>query len=127
MKARVPEQEWKVMDIRELQEHAEELGGIGSWDVIIDKGTMDALMAENGSVWNPSEQVLDNVAREINGVLAYVSCSHSLLKERTGLFLYFTFGQPHFRMPHMERSDWTLSKRELGDMFHYYLYIGHKH
>lgn len=33
---------------------------------------MDALMAENGSVWNPSEQVLSNVACEIDGVLQYV-------------------------------------------------------
>ena len=32
---------------------------------------MDALMAENGSVWNPSEQVLQNVAAEVQGVLQY--------------------------------------------------------
>ena len=28
-------------------------------------------MAENGSVWNPSEQVLQNVAAEVQGVLQY--------------------------------------------------------
>ena len=33
---------------------------------------MDALMAENGSVWNPSEQVLNNVAREVDGVMQCV-------------------------------------------------------
>ncbi|WFD48863.1 hypothetical protein GLX27_003534 [Malassezia furfur] len=120
MQARYPDLDWRVMDIRELREHAEELGGLDSWDVIIDKGTMDALMAENASVWSPSEQVLDNVTREVDGVLA-------LLKPRTGVFLYFTFGQPHFRLPHMQRAEWTLSKRVLGDMFHYYLYIGRKH
>ena len=32
---------------------------------------MDALMAENGSVWNPSEQELQNVAAEVQGVLQY--------------------------------------------------------
>lgn len=69
MRERVPELDWRVMDIRELQEHAGELGGAASWDVIIDKGTMDALMAENASVWNPSEQVLENVRREVDGVL----------------------------------------------------------
>lgn len=127
MQARYPDLDWRVMDIRELREHAEELGGLDSWDVIIDKGTMDALMAENASVWSPSEQVLDNVTREVDGVLAYVRYSRSLLKPRTGVFLYFTFGQPHFRLPHMQRAEWTLSKRVLGDMFHYYLYIGRKH
>ncbi|WFD45137.1 hypothetical protein MPSI1_003814 [Malassezia psittaci] len=119
MRTRAPQMQWKVMDIRYLREHADQLGGLESWDVIIDKGTMDALMAENASVWNPSDQVLDNVAREVDGVLA-------LLKQSTGLFLYFTFGQPHFRLPHMQRPNWTLTKRELGDMFHYYLYIGQK-
>ena len=86
MRARVPELEWRVMDIRELEQHASTLGGPATWDVIVDKGvyfllflsylqtgTMDALMAENGSVWNPSEQVLQNVAAEVQGVLQYVN------------------------------------------------------
>ncbi|WFD34271.1 hypothetical protein MCUN1_001108 [Malassezia cuniculi] len=115
MSARHPELDWRVMDVRELSENAESLGGKGSCDAIIDKGTMDALMAENGSVWDPSEQVLDNVRREVDGVV-------DLLKPG-GVFLYFTFGQPHFRRPHMMRDVWTIETRVLGDMFHYYLYI----
>ena len=120
MQARFPELDWRVMDIRDLDKHADKLGGPASWDVIVDKGTMDALMAENGSVWSPSEQVLNNVAQEVDGVL-------HLLKSHTGVFLYFTFGQPHFRRPHMQRDAWTIETRELGDMFHYYLYIARKH
>ncbi|WFD15571.1 hypothetical protein MARU1_001593 [Malassezia arunalokei] len=120
MQTRFPELDWRVMDIRELDKHADKLGGPASWDVIVDKGTMDALMAENGSVWSPSEQVLNNVAQEVDGVL-------HLLKPHTGVFLYFTFGQPHFRRPHMQRNAWTIETRELGDMFHYYLYIARKH
>lgn len=115
MRARQPMLDWRVMDVRELRGHADELGGLESWDAIIDKGTMDALMAENGSVWNPSEHVLENVRREVDGVL-------SLLKPG-GVFLYFTFGQPHFRRPHMLRDAWTIETRVIGDMFHYYLYI----
>jgi hypothetical protein len=33
-------------------------------------GTLDALMAEtNGSVWDPSPEVRDNIDREVEGVL----------------------------------------------------------
>ncbi|PKI82566.1 hypothetical protein MVES1_003895 [Malassezia vespertilionis] len=119
MRTRFRKLDWRVMDVRTLRENAAVLGGAETWDAIIDKGTMDALMAENASVWNPSEAVLDNVAREVDGVL-------SLLKPRTGVFLYFTFGQPHFRRPHLQRDTWAIETRELGDMFHYYLYIGRK-
>lgn len=35
-------------------------------------GTMDALMAEKGSVWDPSPQVRESVKREVDGVLQWV-------------------------------------------------------
>lgn len=38
MRARVPELDWRIMDIRELEQHASTLGGPGTWDVIVDKG-----------------------------------------------------------------------------------------
>lgn len=69
MHKRFPEMDWRVFDVRELQERSQELGGMESWDVIIDKGTMDALMAEKGSVWDPSDAVRENVRREVDGVL----------------------------------------------------------
>lgn len=69
MQARYSDMDWRVFDVRELQERSEELGGKESWDVVIDKGTMDALMAEKGSVWDPSDIVRENVRREIDGVL----------------------------------------------------------
>lgn len=48
----------------------------------------------------------------------------SLLKPKTGRFIYLTFGQPHFRRPHLLRDQWHIETRTIGDMFHYYLYIG---
>lgn len=40
-----------------------------------------------------------------------------------GFFLYLTFGQPHFRRRYLTRLDTTLETRQLGEAFHYYLYI----
>lgn len=48
---------------------------------------------------------------------------HSVLKKNTGVFVYLTFGQPHFRRRYLTRPDAKLEVIELGDMFHYYLYI----
>lgn len=70
MKQRYPTLHWRALDVRDLAENADTvLGGAGSWDVILDKGTMDALMAERGSVWDPSPTVRENVRREIDGVV----------------------------------------------------------
>lgn len=38
MKARYPQLDWRIMDVRDLRTNAESLGGSGTWDVIIDKG-----------------------------------------------------------------------------------------
>lgn len=147
MRARVPELDWRIMDIRELEQHASTLGGPGTWDVIVDKGVYFLLfyLIYKQARWMPSWQRMG-----LCGILAskcsrmwqpksrafysmhtrwsFVSVlTHSLLKPATGLFLYFTFGQPHFRRPHMQRDAWTIETRELGDMFHYYLYICRKH
>lgn len=77
MKAKYPQPalSWHVVDVRELAENADTpaLGGASTYDAIVDKGTLDALTAEtNGSVWDPSEEVVNNVRREVDGVLQYV-------------------------------------------------------
>ncbi|EPQ29655.1 uncharacterized protein PFL1_02875 [Pseudozyma flocculosa PF-1] len=127
---------WLVMDVTQMtsddnpaalcstHEHDEEEKegrgkGEGTWDVAIDKGTMDAFMAEKGSVWDPSPRVRALVKGEVDGVLR-------LLKPG-GLFIYLTFGQPHFRRPLLERPDeWDIEVKTIGDMFHYYLYVCRK-
>ncbi len=40
-----------------------------------------------------------------------------------GIFIYLTFGQPHFRRRYLDRPNTTLEIRKLGEAFHYYLYI----
>jgi hypothetical protein len=98
---------------------------------------MDAIMTSKGDVWvcsasgtciasaelimpiheqDPPEQVLSDCNAEVSEVLR-------VLRPQQGIFLYLTFGQPHFRKRYLQRADTSLQVKELGDMFHYYLYV----
>ncbi|KAF9069792.1 S-adenosyl-L-methionine-dependent methyltransferase [Rhodocollybia butyracea] len=110
MKERHPHMEWHEMDVRDLQFEDE------SFDIAIDKGTMDALMTVKGDIWNPPQKVIDDCNQEVSEVIR-------ILRKEKGIFIYLTFGQPHFRKRHLTREQSTLEVRELGEAFHYYLYI----
>ncbi|OJT09777.1 hypothetical protein TRAPUB_13736 [Trametes pubescens] len=97
------------MDIRDLKFDDD------SFDVAIDKGTMDAMMTAKADVWDPPEEVVQNCNREVNEVLRVL--------RKGGIFVYLTFGQPHFRRRYLDRPGTTLEIRKLGEAFHYYLYI----
>ncbi|KAJ7576916.1 S-adenosyl-L-methionine-dependent methyltransferase, partial [Mycena floridula] len=107
-----PEMEWHEMDIRELQFED------NSFDVALDKGTMDAMMTSKGDVWDPPQEVIENCTKEVDEVLR-------VLRKPAGTFLYLTFGQPHFRKRFLAREGTTLQVKELGEAFHYYFYILH--
>ncbi|KAJ1905703.1 hypothetical protein IWQ60_012226, partial [Tieghemiomyces parasiticus] len=100
---------WEVMDIRNLQFDE------AHFDLVVDKGTMDALMCEQGDVWDPSPELVANVKAEVDEALRVLKPG--------GKFIYITFGQPHFRKPHLIRDKCTLEVRTIGDAFHYYVYI----
>ncbi|KAI0629369.1 S-adenosyl-L-methionine-dependent methyltransferase [Trametes polyzona] len=104
-----PEMEWHEMDIRDLKFDDD------SFDIAIDKGTMDAMMTAKADVWDPPEEVVQNCNREVDEVLRVL--------RKGGIFIYLTFGQPHFRRRYLERPGTTLEIRKLGEAFHYYLYI----
>ncbi|KAJ8474431.1 hypothetical protein ONZ51_g7205 [Trametes cubensis] len=104
-----PEMEWHEMDIRDLKFEDD------SFDVAIDKGTMDAMMTAKADVWDPPEEVVQNCNREVDEVLRVL--------RKGGIFIYLTFGQPHFRRRYLDRPGTTLEIRKLGEAFHYYLYI----
>ncbi|KAF8518977.1 S-adenosyl-L-methionine-dependent methyltransferase [Hysterangium stoloniferum] len=105
-----PEMQWLEMDVRSLTFDNE------SFDVAIDKGTMDAMMTSKGDVWNPLPQVVENCTKEVDQVIR-------VLRSQTGVFLYLTFGQPHFRRRYLQKKGTSLEIKELGEAFHYYLYI----
>lgn len=136
------------MDVRDLKFDSD------SFDVAIDKGTMDAMMTVKGDVWvcgrfipdfftntlliglkNPPEHVVESCTREVDEVLRFVEyrvswficCTDRIrllrVLRKSGVFIYLTFGQPHFRKRFLTRPGTTLEIRKLGDSFHYYLYI----
>ncbi|KAF9971136.1 hypothetical protein BGZ73_005981 [Actinomortierella ambigua] len=92
--------EWIEMDIRNLKFDDD------SFDIVIDKGTMDALMCDRGDVWNPHEELIKTVAMEVDEVVRVLKSG--------GKFLYITFGQPHFRKRHLERPCWSIKIDTLG-------------
>ncbi|KAI9228063.1 MAG: S-adenosyl-L-methionine-dependent methyltransferase [Piptocephalis tieghemiana] len=103
-----PGMTWLEMDIRHLDLPD------GSFDVVLDKGTMDALMCDKGDVWDPSPQMCAEVAKEVDEVVRVLRVG--------GSFIYVTFGQPHFRKSHLERPCWDVSITTMGNAFHYFWY-----
>ncbi|CAJ0751305.1 5628_t:CDS:2 [Entrophospora sp. SA101] len=73
-----------VMDVRDLKMLKDD----ESFDVVIDKGTMDALMCDEGDVWNPKPEVIENVGKEVDQVV---------------------------RRKYLERSVWNLEIETLGE------------
>jgi hypothetical protein len=57
---------------------------------VIDKAAMDALMTEEGDVWDPAQKVLDQAHRMCSGISGVLHPCH-------GLFLQISFAQTHFR------------------------------
>lgn len=109
-----PEMTWEVKDVRTLD-------GLdaSSFDVAIDKGTMDAMMTSSTDVWDPSEQVIKDCTAEVSQVLRVL--------KPNAVFIYITFGQPHFRRRYLTGAHLTrntsLEINQLGESFHYYMYI----
>ena len=78
-----PNMQWIVMDMtRNTFSNA-------SFDVVIDKAAMDAIMTKERDVWNPNPTVIHQ---------AYQMCYHiSRILQPHGTFVQISLTQPHFR------------------------------
>ncbi|CAO1618956.1 unnamed protein product [Sympodiomycopsis kandeliae] len=128
MRSQFPQITFHCLDIRDLLSPSSLslIGPLSSYDLIIDKGTLDALVAEKGSVWDPSQAVRENAAKEIDAVV-------QLLKPGA-TFLYMTWQQKQFRLLFLERpQQWDIqcSTIEAVDAnkggWDYFLFTGRKH
>ena len=95
-----PLMRWEVMDMCDLTYED------SSFDVVIDKAAMDALLVDEGDCWDPEPSVVQNVHRMC------VSLAQVLTK--TGLFLQISFAQPHFR------TKYLMGERKAGSVTELY-------
>jgi len=110
-----PEMRWDVMDVKNMTYPNE------TFDVCIDKGTMDALVCDVKDVWNPEEEVM---------LRAHLMCTEvSRVLKPQGIYIQITFTQPHFRRKFLERAEynWTFESNSIGEAFHYFIYVMRKH
>lgn len=111
-----PEMTWRVMDMLELSQHFER----ESFDIVLDKCTLDALVVDEGDPWNPRDEVRTQVDQVLSGV------SH-VLKSNGGMYLQMSFGQPVHRLNNYfekEKYGWNVTVHNWGDEkgFGYFFY-----
>ncbi|XP_058617530.1 EEF1A lysine methyltransferase 4 isoform X1 [Onychostoma macrolepis] len=113
---------WLCMDARRLAFPD------GVFDVVLEKGTLDAMLVEESDPWKVSE----NAARLLHQVLLEKETHAGLKKLRVsrvlkpgGRFISVTFAQPHFRKRLYARADydWSIKHYHYGSSFHYFLYV----
>lgn len=89
------------MDARDLKYPERE------FDVVIDKGTLDAILCGSESAKNAASMLME---------------VHRVLK-RGGLFFLITYGQPMARLPYLERPKytWTVYHQLIGKSKYMYI------
>ncbi|XP_068933446.1 EEF1A lysine methyltransferase 4-like [Petaurus breviceps papuanus] len=105
---------WETMDARALSFPN------STFDVVLEKGTLDALLAGEQDPWTVSPegiQTVDEVLSEVSRVLT-----------PQGRFILLTGAAPHFRVQHYAQPHygWSLRHASYGSGFHFYFYLMHK-
>lgn len=74
-----------------------------SFDVIIDKATIDAIMVDEGDVWDPDLAVIEKCDQMLQGFSI-------LLDSSKGKLISLSFAQPHFRTKYLHGYRASLKK-----------------
>eukprot|EP00834_Sanchytrium_tribonematis_P000865 NODE_17_length_48642_cov_1.199349.p29 type:complete len:201 gc:universal NODE_17_length_48642_cov_1.199349:25042-24440(-) len=101
--------EWSIIDITSIPIRSDSI------DAIIDKGTLDALLCD-ANVWDPKVEDFEDACKALREIFRILSSD--------GVYIYATFGQPHFRKPIFKLCDLEVQKiYTLGKDFHYFVYV----
>lgn len=102
---------WLVMDINNLEFENE------SFDCVIEKGTLDALLVDEKDPWNIGQENLIKIDKILEKV--------SKILKKGGIFISITFAQPHFRkqLYAHDKFNWSIKLYTVGDTFHYFIYV----
>lgn len=102
---------WEVQDMRDLTHPP------GSFDVVIDKAATDAILAAEGSVWDPEPAVVDDMDRTCRSVARVLRPG--------GKFVQITFQQPMFRKKYLEKDHlpWAVTYRDVDVGFGYFFFV----
>lgn len=105
---------WQVADMLDMP-YANQ-----TFDVVIEKGTMDVLFVDNNQPFDPKAEVKHRVFKMLDE-------THRVLRP-AGVFISVTFAQPHFRKPFLlsKQFDWNMSISTFGESFHYFVYVMRK-
>jgi EEF1A lysine methyltransferase 4 len=105
-----PEMKWIEMNMLDMAFAS------GSFDVVIDKATMDALMVSESDPWCPSQENIessDKYLSEVSRVLVRNNAMTPKGKQQLltttscgvgGMFIMISFQQPHFRSKYLMRA-----------------------
>jgi len=103
-----PHLQWKVMDMLNLEVDQ------SSFDVVIEKATLDVLFVKEKSPWHISDETQARLDKVLQGIC-------QALKPK-GKFISITFAQPHFRKKFYENY-WSICEQQtFGHGFHFYFY-----
>lgn len=113
---------WVTMDMLTLEGFGDQ-----SFDIVVDKAAMDALVCDEGSAWDP------NTATQADAASMCAAVSRVLVQGAA--FIQISFAQPHFRTKYLtgfgvneNPYGWEVSHKAFGDpgCLQNYIYVCRK-